>query len=151
MSSGQSLRNGSSVEPGLPNTRLMPKARSRPKVASLTVSAAVVLAGLRDDMRWLPSGFSCIPPWHLSEGGSNPPLDGLLCEVKLARERPRALHTARALVQRPRIIFNVAVVLGVRDRCAPCCRRRCLPFRQVTDQPARFRRQQAIWHTLLPD
>ena len=34
-SSGQSLRNGSSVEPGLPNTRLMPNARNRPKVAVL--------------------------------------------------------------------------------------------------------------------
>src|SRR6266403_4864363 len=38
MSSGQSLRNGSSVEPGLPNTFLMPNARNRPKVASLTVT-----------------------------------------------------------------------------------------------------------------
>src|SRR4051794_29439748 len=61
MSSGQSLRNGSSVEPGLPNTRLMPNARKRPKVASLTVSAALaVLADLRDDIgRRLPSGFLC--------------------------------------------------------------------------------------------
>src|SRR4051794_24401629 len=38
MSSGQSLRNGSSVEPGLPNTRLMPKERSRSSVACLTVT-----------------------------------------------------------------------------------------------------------------
>src|SRR3954447_12914265 len=37
ISSGQSLRNGSSVEPGLPNTFLMPKARSSSKVACLTV------------------------------------------------------------------------------------------------------------------
>src|SRR6478609_5575068 len=38
MSSGQSLRNGSSVEPGLLNTRLMPKERSRSSVACLTVT-----------------------------------------------------------------------------------------------------------------
>src|SRR5215204_7821958 len=63
MSSGQSLRNGNSVEPGLPKTFLMPKERNRPKVASLTVTdLAVVLAGLRDDIRRLPgtvrhSGF----------------------------------------------------------------------------------------------
>src|SRR5881392_4180992 len=49
MSSGQSLRNGNSVEPGLPNTFLMPKARRRPKVASLTVMDLLsVLVGLRD-------------------------------------------------------------------------------------------------------
>src|SRR6185437_11126846 len=48
MSSGQSLKKGSSVEPGLPNTFLMPKARSRSKVACLTVRE--VVAGLRDDM-----------------------------------------------------------------------------------------------------
>src|SRR5215207_11118772 len=88
MSSGQSLRNGNSVEPGLPNTRLMPNARSRPKVASLTVVGAVaILAALRDDIgRRLPSGFSCVPPWGSSEGGSDPPLGGMLCEVKPARE-----------------------------------------------------------------
>ncbi len=45
MSSGQSLRNGSSVEPGLPNTFLMPHARSRPKVASLTVMVLPLLGG----------------------------------------------------------------------------------------------------------
>src|ERR1700754_1666778 len=50
MSSGQSDRNGSSVEPGLPKTFLMPKARSRSKVACLTVVALVALAGLRDDI-----------------------------------------------------------------------------------------------------
>src|SRR6516162_10506033 len=42
MSSGQSERNGSSVEPGLPNTFLMPKARNRSKVACLTVRGLVV-------------------------------------------------------------------------------------------------------------
>src|SRR6266478_4874594 len=47
MSPGQSLRNGSSVEPGLPNTFLMPNARSRSKVACLTV-VLEDLAGLRD-------------------------------------------------------------------------------------------------------
>jgi hypothetical protein len=51
MSSGQSLRNGSSVEPGLPNTFLMPNARSRSKVASLTVvEVLAAFAGLRDDI-----------------------------------------------------------------------------------------------------
>src|SRR5258708_29255854 len=49
MSSGQSLRNGNSVEPGLPNTFLMPNARRRSKVASLTVMDLLsVLVGLRD-------------------------------------------------------------------------------------------------------
>jgi len=38
MSSGQSLRNGSSVDPGLPKTFLMPKARSKSSVACLTVT-----------------------------------------------------------------------------------------------------------------
>src|SRR4029079_16760772 len=48
MSSGQSLRNGNSVEPGLPNTFLMPNARNRSKVASLTVTDLLsVLVGLR--------------------------------------------------------------------------------------------------------
>src|SRR5579859_592537 len=48
MSSGQSDRNGNSVEPGLPNTRLMPKARRRSNVACLTVT--VLVGGLRDDI-----------------------------------------------------------------------------------------------------
>src|SRR5882757_10726047 len=49
MSSGQSLRNGSSVEPGLPKIMLMPNARSRSKVACLTVVALFVSFGdLRD-------------------------------------------------------------------------------------------------------
>jgi hypothetical protein len=58
---GQLLRNVSSVEPGLPNTRLMPNARSRPKVASLTVSAALaVWADLRDDIGRLSFEFSLL-------------------------------------------------------------------------------------------
>src|ERR1044071_7345011 len=49
MSSGQSASNGNSVEPGLPKTFLMPKARNRPKVASRTLTdLPVVLAGLRE-------------------------------------------------------------------------------------------------------
>src|SRR5437899_10104208 len=43
MSLGQSLRNGSSVEPGLPNTFLMSKARSRSRVACFTVTDFVLL------------------------------------------------------------------------------------------------------------
>src|SRR5262249_11982493 len=43
MSSGQSERNGNSVEPGLPNTLVMPKARSRSNVACLTVRGLVCL------------------------------------------------------------------------------------------------------------
>src|SRR5262245_26290199 len=49
MSLGQSARNGNSVEPGLPNTFAMPKARSRLKVASLTLTD-FALAGLREDI-----------------------------------------------------------------------------------------------------
>src|SRR5580698_4609018 len=41
MSSGQSLKKGSSVEPGLPNTLRMPNARNRSKVACLTVRGVV--------------------------------------------------------------------------------------------------------------
>src|SRR6266700_6515905 len=48
MSPGQSLRNGSSVEPGLPNTFLMPNARNRSSVACLTVVAFVVFGFSRD-------------------------------------------------------------------------------------------------------
>src|ERR1043166_8351626 len=80
MSSGQSLRNGSSVEPGLPNTRLMPNARNRPKVASLTVSAALAaLADLRDDIGRLPFEFSC---FGMASSEGDPPLDGLPRGVK---------------------------------------------------------------------
>src|SRR5450631_2311958 len=43
MSSGQSARNGNSVEPGLPNTFLMPKPRSRSSVACLTVTDLLAL------------------------------------------------------------------------------------------------------------
>src|SRR5579863_5423544 len=49
MSPGQSLRKGSSVEPGLPKTFLMPNARNRSKVACLTVRGVVF--GLRDNSR----------------------------------------------------------------------------------------------------
>src|SRR2546423_29563 len=45
MSSGQSARNGNSVEPGLPKTFLMPKARNRSRVACLTVMEAEGLRG----------------------------------------------------------------------------------------------------------
>jgi hypothetical protein len=66
----------------------MPNARKRPKVASLTVGAALaVLADLRDDIgRRLLSGFSCVPPSLLGEDGSYQRLKGLLYEVKPARE-----------------------------------------------------------------
>src|SRR6202035_4165548 len=54
MSSGQSLRNGNSVEPGLPNTFLIPNARSRSSVACLTVTeVALVLEGLPDNACYL--------------------------------------------------------------------------------------------------
>src|SRR5712672_2127650 len=50
MSSGQSLRNGNSVEPGLPNTFLMPNARNRVSVASLTLlDLPAVFVGLGDN------------------------------------------------------------------------------------------------------
>src|SRR6516165_5858059 len=48
MSSGQSLRNGSSVEPGLPNPVLMPKDRSRSRVACLTVTDLLALLPFLD-------------------------------------------------------------------------------------------------------
>src|SRR5262245_9029926 len=51
MSSGQSLRKGSSVEPGLPNTLRMPKARSRSRVAWLTVTDLLpLLVDCRDNV-----------------------------------------------------------------------------------------------------
>src|SRR5712691_5801359 len=94
MSSGQSLRNGSSVEPGLPNTRLMPNARNRLKVASLTVAvvARAVLVDLRDDIGRLPLGFFYVPPWPLSEGGSDPPSRWIIL-------RSQATGAGGALVQ----------------------------------------------------
>jgi hypothetical protein len=50
MSSGQSLRNGSSVEPGLPKTFWIPNARSRSSVACLTgTEVPAVLVGWRDN------------------------------------------------------------------------------------------------------
>src|SRR6266704_607134 len=50
MSSGQSLRNGNSVEPGLPNTFRIPNARNRLSVACFTLTdASVLVAGLRDN------------------------------------------------------------------------------------------------------
>src|SRR5258708_26487639 len=50
MSSGQSLKNGNSVEPGLPNTFLMPNARNSSSVACLTVvGAPEALGDLRDN------------------------------------------------------------------------------------------------------
>src|SRR6266436_5933060 len=45
ISSGQSLRNGNSVEPGLPNTFRIPNARNRLSVASLTVSDLLLAFG----------------------------------------------------------------------------------------------------------
>src|SRR5262245_28415355 len=72
MSSGQSARNGNSVEPGLPNTFLMPKARSRPKVASLTLTDLLaVLAGLRDDMSGIPGMSQSSLRGRNGRGGSN--------------------------------------------------------------------------------
>src|SRR6185437_13063693 len=48
ISSGQSLRNGNSVEPGLPNTLRMPNSRNSASVACLTVIVRPAdLAGLR--------------------------------------------------------------------------------------------------------
>src|SRR5215813_8185863 len=55
MSSGQSERNGSSVEPGLPKTFLMPTARRKSRVACLTVT--VLLADLRDNELLRRSGM----------------------------------------------------------------------------------------------
>src|SRR4030095_129251 len=114
MSSGQSLRNGSSVEPGLPNTRLMPNARKRPKVASLTVSAALAaLADLRDDIgRRLPIGFSWASPWLLSEGG--PPLDGLPREVKPMARAPRPGNRSGHFLPQPGYQRSRALLDGCR-------------------------------------
>src|SRR5664279_288975 len=51
MSSGQSARNGNSVEPGLPNTFLMPNPRRRSRVACLTLTDPELgFAGLRDNV-----------------------------------------------------------------------------------------------------
>src|SRR3569832_1010754 len=61
MSAGQSLRKGSSVEPGLPKTFLLPNARNRSKVACLTVRG-VVLTGRR-------GADIALPPRHCEELG----------------------------------------------------------------------------------
>src|ERR1700722_17378055 len=57
MSSGQSLRNGSSVEPGLPNTFLIPNARSRSSVACLTVVGLVAALAVLGGNGVLPQFF----------------------------------------------------------------------------------------------
>src|ERR1700743_3418849 len=60
MSSGQSLRNGSSVEPGLPNTLRMPKARNRSNVACLTeTDLAPALLCLLDTIS-VPLFYRCL-------------------------------------------------------------------------------------------
>src|ERR1700712_3320170 len=72
MSSGQSARNGNSVEPGLPNTFAMPKARNRSSVASLTVTdVAVDLVGLRDNADSSTARAARLPsPLPLGEVGA---------------------------------------------------------------------------------
>src|SRR5262245_15918858 len=115
MSSGQSARNGSSVEPGLPNTFLMPKARSRPKVASLTLTdLLVVLAGLRDDMSGIPGMSQSSLRGRNDGGGSN---DGYSLRRHSGRRNhldiKRNLPTfgkahARRRVSRPRTFQHAA-------------------------------------------
>src|SRR5436309_219882 len=124
MSSGQSLRNGSSVEPGLPNTRLMPNARSRLKVASLTVVVALAaLAGLRDDIGRLPllvSWRSVIrdEAIHLSMdwfaksssanlGGRMPGRDGIQAAMQRCAPAPSGCRAALPHVSSPSALFSL--------------------------------------------
>src|SRR6187431_2520287 len=95
MSSGQSLRNGSSVEPGLPKTFLMPNARRRAKVASLTVTVLFFdVAGWRDDIGRLPFLVSWRSVTARSKSDeANLPVDGLVREVK---QRGHAFGVGRA-------------------------------------------------------
>src|ERR1700752_3632812 len=107
MSSGQSARNGSSVEPGLPNTFLMPKARSRPKVASLTLTVPPwVGADFRDDIGRLLArvlGFSVIAR---KKRRSSPPVDGLVREGKQCGREVRNQDSGSCLV-------SFSVLLGM--------------------------------------
>src|SRR6188472_2540561 len=115
MSSGQSERNGSSVEPGLPNTFLMPKARNRLNVASLTVTDFWVLAGLRDDNALSFLSFRGARSANPESRGSgfdadaSPRNDG----VKTSPRR-RPLHGRLPLgVCRPHLHAAAAVIIGV--------------------------------------
>src|ERR1700753_1208127 len=58
MSSGQSLRNGNSVEPGLPKTLRIPNARSRSSVTCLTVRDLAPLPAFLLDI--IPAPSSCL-------------------------------------------------------------------------------------------
>src|ERR1700729_3879511 len=90
MSSGQSLRNGSSVEPGLPNTFLMPNARSRSRVACLTVTEAGLI-GVRDNA--VTSNRHCEEPPGPAFGG---PDDKLRDEaIQCSKRSPGLLRFAR--------------------------------------------------------
>src|SRR5437588_4208915 len=103
MSSGQSLRNGSSVEPGLPNTFLMPNARSREKVASLTVVGVV---GLRDT--GAPHEFK-----STKCNSSSPAMTTNIPPPRSGSPRRRALHGRLALGIRGPQLHAAADIVGV--------------------------------------
>src|SRR5581483_10268616 len=113
MSSGQSLRNGSSVEPGLPNTFLMPTLRSSSRTACLTVREVVLFGG----MLLCPQGVAVIARSKATKqsrvvGGA------LDCFAPLAMTgktlpRRRALHRRLAGVVRGPQLRRCAIVIGV--------------------------------------
>src|SRR5579871_238347 len=99
MSSGQSLRNGNSVEPGLPNTFLIPNARSSSKVAALTVRGVVEdLVGLRGivcDPRYVARTIFTSPIGRgRHDPGSALALSGVPGEGLCFKERPYPLTPA---------------------------------------------------------
>src|SRR3954470_24849741 len=94
MSSGQSLRNGNSVEPGLPNTLAMPNASSRSSVACLTLIVLLAgVSGLPDNAISLDAGTN--PGSHRRGSPRRDTLHGrLTCRI-----RSPQLHPGAALVR----------------------------------------------------
>src|SRR6202041_1469212 len=97
MSSGQSLRNGSSVEPGLPNTLRMPNARNRSKVACLTVRG-VVGVFLRSKVESLAVATAFTSPRKRGEGALLLPRRRALHGRLSFRIRRPCFHAVRRLV-----------------------------------------------------
>src|SRR5215475_8775365 len=103
MSSGQSDRNGNSVEPGLPNTFLTPKARSRSNVACLTVTVLdVSFACLRDTRE-----PQCLIPSFRVRAGARP---GMTVDML---PRGVAFHRGLALGIRGPQLQAAGIVVGV--------------------------------------
>src|SRR5450631_1855032 len=94
MSSGQSLRNGNSVEPGLPNTFRIPNARNRSSVACLTLTGLLVFVFSDDKAR----NSLC---WDESHHVAVPLIVGCPAELAVHKSRPDETSAALTLNSLP--------------------------------------------------